>query len=130
MLFTGGLKGVVKVSNNGITALPGGGARNAAEIFDPNSSTETCVSGIGALNCNASMVNARAGHTATTFMSGPRAGQILIAGGVGGVKSGHGTPHPLATAEVYNPATGLTGAFTATGKMHASRVMQQAALLQ
>jgi hypothetical protein len=53
-----------------------------------------------------------------------------MAGGVGGVKSLHGTPHPLSSAELYNPATGATGAFTATGKMHAARVMQHAALLQ
>jgi hypothetical protein len=130
VLFAGGLSGFVKVSNNGVTALPGGGALNTAEIFDPNADTETCVNGGGAFHCNASMVNARAGHTATMFTSGPLAGQILMAGGVGGVKSLHGTPHPLLSAELYNPATGLTGAFTATGKMHAARVMQQAALLQ
>jgi hypothetical protein len=76
------------------------------------------------------MVNARAGHTATLFTSGPLAGEILLAGGVGGVKSIKGTPKPLSTAELYNPATGMTGAFTATGKMHAARVMHQAALLQ
>jgi galactose oxidase-like protein len=130
VLLAGGLSGFVKVSNNGVTALPGGGALNTAEIFDPSADTETCVNGMGAFRCNASMVNARGGHTATMFTSGPLAGQILMAGGVGGVKSLRGTPHPLSSAELYNPATGATGAFTGTGKMHAARVMQQAALLQ
>jgi hypothetical protein len=103
---------------------------NTAEIFDPNADSETCVNGPGTFRCNASMVNARGGHTATMFMSGPLAGQVLLAGGVGGVKSLRGTPHPLLSAELYNPATGTTGAFAGTGKMHAARVMQQAALLE
>jgi hypothetical protein len=129
VLIAGGLAGIVKVSLAGVTAFPHGGARNSAEIFDPSASTVACVNG-ATTHCNASMVNARGGHTATLFASGPLAGQVLLAGGVGGVKSIVGTPHPLATAELYNPATGLTGAFTATGKMHAARVMQQAAVLQ
>ena len=130
VLIAGGLAGIVKVSLAGVTAFPHGGARNSAEIFDPATSTVAGVNGIGTTRCNASMVNARGGHTATLFASGPLAGQVLLAGGVGGVKSIVGTPHPLATAELYNPATGAAGAFTATGKMHAARVMQQAALLQ
>lgn len=109
MLFAGGLSGSVKVSSNGVTALPGGGALNTAEIFDPNADTETCVNGVGAFHCNASMVNARAGHTATMFTSGLLAGQVLMAGGVGGVKSLHGTPHPLLSAELYNPSDGSYG---------------------
>ena len=48
VLFAGGLSGFVKVSNNGVTALPGGGALNTAEIFDPSADTETCVNGNGA----------------------------------------------------------------------------------
>jgi hypothetical protein len=35
LLIAGGIKGFAKVSRGGITALPGGGARNSAEIFDP-----------------------------------------------------------------------------------------------
>jgi hypothetical protein len=128
LVIAGGLKGFVTISIHGITAFPGGGARNSAEIFDPTTSTFTCVNGKGSTHCNRSMVNARAGHSATLFTSGSLAGEILLAGGVGGVKSGVGTPHPLATTELYNPATGATGAFTATGNMHAARVMQQAAL--
>ena len=130
VLIAGGLAGSVKIVGGSVTAFPHGGARNSAEIFDPVTSTLACVKAIGTTHCAASMVNARAGQSATLFTSGPLTGEVLLAGGVGGLRSIVGTPRPLLSAELYNPATGATGAFTTTGAMHSARVLHQAALLQ
>ena len=62
-----------------------------------------------------SMELARAGHTATLLQNG----SVLIAGG-------ENSAGPLATAEIYNPATGM---FTSTGSMQTARVGHTATLL-
>lgn len=66
-----------------------------AEVYDPLA---------GAFSATGSMTAARQGHTATLLPDGT----ILIAGGIGNCG---GSPCPLSTAEVYNPASGT---FTST----------------
>jgi hypothetical protein len=74
------------------------------------------------------MKNSRGGHSATLFTSGTLVGQVLLAGGVGSAtRTTRGSGAPLATAELYNPATGK---FTATGKMTTARALFAAVLLQ
>jgi hypothetical protein len=86
--------------------------QGSSELFDP---VTGIFSGSGNLN------NARFFHTATTLPNG----QILIAGGsdVSDVTESGG---PIASAELYDPAT---GAFTLTGSMEIARYEHIAALL-
>lgn len=80
---------------------------NTAEIFDPVSGTFGC-SSLGGADattgfCNNTMTDSRENHTATLIVTGPNAGDVLIAGGLDAA----GTV--LQTAELFNPNT---GAFT------------------
>ena len=92
-----------------------GHSLSSAEVYDPATS---------AFSPNASkMTTARAEHSAT-LISGcncPADGQVLIAGGV--LFSQGPT---IRNAELYDP---LTGKFTATGPMKATRAMHTATLL-
>ena len=90
------------------------GVHGVNELFDPATSK---FSGTGALN------GARYSHTAT-LLSG---GQVLIAGGTdlmttAGTQSGG----PTATAELYDPASGV---FSFTGSMNTARDTHAATLL-
>jgi hypothetical protein len=67
------------------------------------------------------MTTPRSHHTATRFESGPLAGSVLIAGGV------DDKGNPLASAELYNPATRK---FVATDKLHGKSSDHTATLLQ
>jgi hypothetical protein len=97
-----------------------------AELFQPSASMFICVNGAGAQAplCNPSLNSARYLHTATyldpTYVHGPNAGSILIAGG----ENVAGTV--LNSAELYNPAL---GAFTVTGNMTDSRAFHIARLI-
>jgi hypothetical protein len=86
----------------------------SAELYDPSN---------GSFAPTGSMTEARGAHTATLLSSG----KVLI---VGGGNTGGGRPpfagDGLATAEVYDPATGT---FTPTGNMSATRIGQTATLL-
>jgi hypothetical protein len=100
--------------NNG-TVLIAGGSTNAgdsasAELYDPTTGTFTPTSSMNA---------ARESHTATLLGNG----KVLIVGGnakavIPGIS--------LASAEVYDPATGT---FTLTGSMNAARQSHTATLL-
>lgn len=72
----------------------------------------------GTFSPTGDMTTARTAHTATLLQNG----RVLIAGGLPG---GYGN-NPLASAEVYDPATGL---FTPTGAMTTARTQHTATLL-
>lgn len=85
----------------------------SAEIYNPATGTFSTTSG--------SMITTRTYHTATLLPNG----LVLIAGGCGIDGSG-GPCEPLASAELYNPATGT---FSAAGTMTTTRVFPTATLL-
>ncbi|SPF34160.1 hypothetical protein SBA4_1440003 [Candidatus Sulfopaludibacter sp. SbA4] len=87
-----------------------------AEIYDPDT---------GIFTPTGSMGTARTGHTATLLppsTARPR-GKVLIAGGN---SNSLGGPPAFASAELYDPDTGL---FTPTGDMSAGRWIHSATLL-
>ncbi len=86
----------------------------SAELYDPAT---------GIFSATGPMTVARAGHTATVISGCGCAadGEILIAGGSSG-----GATVPIASAELYNPATGT---FTPTGAMNQARAWQTASLI-
>jgi N-acetylneuraminic acid mutarotase len=93
----------------GLTSDDGFVPLESAELYDPTTASFS--------PANTSMVEARAGHTATTLADG----RILLAGGYGRdyVASN--------TAEIYDPATGK---FTATGNLNDGRYGHTATLLR
>jgi hypothetical protein len=84
----------------------------SAELFDPAAN-----SGAGAFTVTGSMITARRGHTATFL---PAHNVVLIVGGE------FSSNNPLASAEIYDPATGL---FRATGSLIVPRRNHTATLL-
>jgi Galactose oxidase, central domain/Kelch motif len=84
----------------------------SAELFDPTTGTFTPTG---------NMTTPRESHTATLLTTGPLAGEVLV---VGGYNAGHTSTQ--ASAELYDPVTGV---FTATGSMNASRQDHTATLL-
>lgn len=84
-------------------------ALSSSELFDP--ATQTW-SDTGAMTSN------RVRHTATLLPNG----KVLVTGGVSGADLGA----PMASAELYNPAT---GSWTLTGPMHHGRADHTATLL-
>jgi hypothetical protein len=83
----------------------------AAELYDPAS---------GTFSATGSMTTARAGATAILLPTG----RVLIAGGY--TIDGSGATIALASAELYDPASGT---FTATGSMASARYHYAATLL-
>ncbi|MFF0728465.1 Kelch repeat-containing protein [Streptomyces sp. NPDC004134] len=113
--WSGPAEGAVPLADGGALvaggALAGGEPTAEALLFDPVAATWT---GTGALG------TARHGHSTTVLADGT----VLVAGGIGtgGPEAGR-----LASAEVYDPATGV---WTATaGEMAAARSLHAAALL-
>jgi galactose oxidase-like protein len=88
-----------------------GRALDEAELYDPAT---------GKFSPAAQMAAARVFHTATLLSNGPLAGRVLIAGG------GDRTDAALATAELYDPASGK---FSDTGAMATARAAHTATLL-
>jgi len=74
----------------------------------------------GSFTATGNMTTARALHTAVLITSGPKKGNVLIAGGI---DNGGNT---LSTAELFNPNTGK---FTATGSMEVGRSSQDGTAL-
>jgi hypothetical protein len=86
----------------------------AAELYDPRS---------GAWSATQAMVAPRGGHTATLLPDGT----VLVAGGMGSADtSASGMHEPLASAELYDPASGT---WSATASMVAVRQEHTATLL-
>jgi hypothetical protein len=108
---------------------------NTAEIFDPVSGTFGC-SSLGGVNpntgfCNNTMTDSRQNHTATLIVTGPNAGDVLIAGGL------DASGVVLQTAELFNPNTGTfvcsdgskPGASGCAAAMTSARYLHTATLL-
>jgi hypothetical protein len=102
VLFTGGFDGTNAVST--------------AELYDPAS---------GTFVPTGSLKVARAGPSSTLLGNG----KVLVAGGVyyTGVIPYTAVAHNLASAELYDPATGT---FTLTGSLHTARTSETATLLK
>jgi Galactose oxidase, central domain/Kelch motif len=112
---------IVKGPNAGKILIAGGfgasGALASTELYDPVANTFTSA------NLTPSMNNARAEATASTLMTGPNAGQILIAGGIDG---GSAT---LSSTEVFDPALNSFVASGQTPVMNTDRSMAVVAQL-
>ena len=81
----------------------------SAQLYDPATGTWTATG---------SLIGGRYGHTATLLANG----KVVVAGGIGG----EGSAGFLASAQVYDPATGI---WTATGSLIGSRHLHTATLL-
>jgi hypothetical protein len=77
---------------------------------------------LGTFTKTGSLTTARSGHTATVLANG----KVLIAGGLNFPGSGPDVYHFLASAELYDPATGLS---SPTGDMITARARHSATLL-
>jgi hypothetical protein len=82
------------------------GATSSAELYDPATGLWTPTGGMNTL---------RSGHTATLITGGPLSGMVLAAGGSSVCR---GCTPVLASAELYDPSTGL---WTDTGSMTIAR---------
>ena len=100
VLVAGGADSITETSVNALAT---------AELYDPAS---------GAWTATGSMIEARAYHTATLLANG----KVLVAGGSGSAAGSDS----LATAELYDPATGT---WTATGNLIEARTYHTATLL-
>ncbi len=103
---------MTRLSNGQVLVAGGEGVHGTiaqAELYHP---------GTGLWSATGSMNAYRMGQTATLLSNG----QVLIAGG----KSDYPTHNLYASAELYNPSTGV---WSMTGSMHAARVFHQAVLL-
>ncbi|MBF6559184.1 MAG: hypothetical protein IVW56_02755 [Candidatus Binataceae bacterium] len=128
VLLAGGIYGQAEIGSGSAAFGIFGGVLNSAEIFDPATETFTCVNGGSTTACNKSMVNSRAGHSAIVFTSGSIAGEVLLAGGMGGkTATTRGHASALKTAELYDP---VANKFTTTGSMLSARSAFAAILLQ
>ncbi len=126
VLLAGGFSAFGPTVSGGKLMALFGANQNTAELFDPVAQTFTCINGTATGGgCNAAMKMGRGGHTATLFTSGPLAGQVLIAGGLG-AKKPNSTATELSEVELFNP---VTNAFTATGSLKAARGLHTAVLL-
>jgi Galactose oxidase, central domain len=106
----------------------------AASVADASASAEAAVTVVASGFLSASTLRTpRGGHTATLLPNG----KVLVAGGIDSATSfvetsgspGESMPlcgHPVASAELYDPATAT---FSATGSMSAARAFHTATLL-
>jgi hypothetical protein len=107
-----------RVLMTGGVTYGGGDARGltslaSAELYDPKT---------GRFSPTGSMTDGRVYHAATLLADG----RVLVAGGCHDGRVYANNPHFLATAEVYDPATGT---FSRTGSMAEGRTWQAAAAL-
>jgi hypothetical protein len=122
VLLAGGLKGDVQIGTNGITGFAGNAILASAEIYDPVSSSFSCINGATNFACNTALVTARGGHIAALLGKGSNKGKVLLAGGL--VSS---TDAPDKSAELYDPATNT---FAPTSDMKVARAFANAVVLR
>jgi N-acetylneuraminic acid mutarotase len=117
-LHTARYQSTATLLSNGKVLVVGGDATGgnylaSAELYDPANGTWTTT---GSLN------TARDYHTATLLPNG----NVLVAGGLALVVGGGGTSSELASAELYDPASGT---WTTTGSLNTGRWSFTATLL-
>ena len=95
---------------NGQVLITGGSNLGSAELYDPTT---------GLFTATGSMTTVRENHTATLLSDGT----VLVAGGA---NNNLVVPEYYASAEIYDPTTGL---FTDTGSMATAREVHTATLL-
>jgi hypothetical protein len=105
--------------NDGRVLIAGGDSSYGALGPNTEASAELYDPATGTFSPTGSMTTPRDGHTATLLPNG----KVLIAGG--GPRLG-GVGYSVASAEIYDPAT---GSFTATGAMIVERTAHTATLL-
>jgi Galactose oxidase, central domain len=123
VLLAGGLKGDVLIGSGGISGYTGNSILASAEIYDPVSSSFSCINGVTNFACNAAMVMARGGHVAALLGKGLNKGKVLLAGGL--IDNG-GAIAPDKSAELYDPAANT---FSATTDMDVPRAFANAVML-
>lgn len=105
VLLAGGAAGALLVNEGGsYSGYSTNKIQQSAEIFNPVTGIFTCVGGASSGACNPSMTASRAGQATQWLTSGPFAGKVLLAGGLGGT----GSFGPLGTqdsAEFFTPST-------------------------
>jgi Galactose oxidase, central domain len=130
VLIVGGFSNfdsTVNVATGSLLSLFGSNL-SSAEIYDPVGNTFSCIGGTGGSGgntCSAAMKMGRGGHTASLLTTGPLAGEVLIAGGLG-AKKPNSKATELKEAELFNP-TGNT--FTKTGNLKTARGLDVAVVL-
>ena len=90
------------------------GAMTLVSLMSPTNPAQAATP--GTWTATGTLITARASHTATLLADG----RVLVAGGF----DTYG--NPLASSEIYNPAT---GAWTATGDLNSARALHTATLL-
>src|SRR5208282_3018000 len=110
--------GVATISNTsgslGLATTAGPGTTTIAAALGTINGSTTLTVTLGGLILTGNLILAREYHTATLLSNG----LVLIAGGLNGL--------PIASAELYNPATGT---FTLTGSLNTARQYHTATLL-
>jgi len=102
VLVAGGMAGDIFWSGKTVGGYSTNQVLSSAEIFDPTIPESNCVGANVPFTCNNVMGYARGAQAAALLTSGPNAGKVLLAGGVGAPATG-GIPAPLATAELFDP---------------------------
>ena len=97
------------LANGKVLVVGGAGGDNTAELYDPAT---------GMWSITGNLLAARYGHTATLLQNG----KVLIAGG----SNDSDLASTLASAELYDP---VTGTWSVTGNLNASRIFHSASLL-
>ena len=116
-MVVGRLLHTATLLQNGKVLIVGGALTSAS---DPVTTAEVYDPATGIFTLTGAMATARERHTATLLADGT----VLIVGGT--TFTGTGNLHPTATAEIYDPTTGL---FSATGSVAEARTFHTAALL-
>ena len=100
----------------GIDFNPDATILSSTELFDPT------INSFAPADQTASLNTQRFGATATLLSSGPNSGKVLIAGGGDGF-------NPLASTELYDPATNTFAPPNQTASMNTARANASATLL-